>query len=168
MKSVGESKTTTLSLTPRQVGRLVNRVTATADGNLSAKAEHPVVVQKAQLSIDKNGPGKRYVGRPAEWNIRVINPGEVPLANVVVRDQLPPELTRGDQTGDERADQGVDAYPFTGRAGDQREHNKYQHCVERKLSFVDALRPGLEDAAEMRLNHADTNTDSATSPPSLD
>lgn len=89
----GESKTTTLSLTPRQVGRLLNRVTATADGNLIAKAEHPVMVQKAQLSIDKNGPGKRYVGRPAEWNIRVINPGEVPLANVVVRDQLPPELT---------------------------------------------------------------------------
>jgi uncharacterized repeat protein (TIGR01451 family) len=91
--AAGESKSVTLTLTPRQEGRLVNRVTATADGNLSAQAEHPVVVQRAQLAIDKTGPAKRYQNRPAEWNIRVLNPGEVALNNVVVRDQLAPELT---------------------------------------------------------------------------
>jgi uncharacterized repeat protein (TIGR01451 family) len=88
----GQSVTKTLSLTPRQVGQLVNRVIATADGGLTAKAEHPVTVQMAQLKITKTGPTARYVERPATWDIRVSNPGEVALANVVVRDQLPPDL----------------------------------------------------------------------------
>jgi len=88
----GQSVTKTLSLTPRQVGQLVNRVTATADGGLTAKAEHPVTVQMAQLKITKTGPTARYVERPAVWDIRVSNPGEVALSNVVVRDQLPPDL----------------------------------------------------------------------------
>ncbi|MCS6852186.1 MAG: DUF11 domain-containing protein [Gemmataceae bacterium] len=91
--AAGESRTVTITLTPRQLGRLVNRVTATADGGLNARAEHPVDVQRATLAVEKTGPGRRYLGRPAEWNIRVTNPGEVPLSNVVVRDQLPPELT---------------------------------------------------------------------------
>ncbi|GIW81534.1 MAG: hypothetical protein KatS3mg105_3341 [Gemmatales bacterium] len=88
----GETRTVPLVLTPRREGRFVNRVTATADGGLTAQDDHPVVVQRAQLSIDKTGPGARYVGRPAVWDIRVSNPGAVPLNNVVVRDQLPPEL----------------------------------------------------------------------------
>jgi uncharacterized repeat protein (TIGR01451 family) len=88
----GQTVTKTLTLTPRQVGQLVNRVTATADGGLTAKAEHPVTVQMAQLRITKTGPTARYVDRPATWDIRVSNPGEVALSNVVVRDQLPPDL----------------------------------------------------------------------------
>jgi uncharacterized repeat protein (TIGR01451 family) len=91
--AAGESKSVALNLMPRTTGQLVNRVTATADGNLTATAQHTVNVQRAQLRIAKTGPSKRYVGRPAEWNIRVDNPGEVALTNVVVRDQLPPELS---------------------------------------------------------------------------
>jgi uncharacterized repeat protein (TIGR01451 family) len=90
--AAGESKTVPLTLTPRQVGRLVNRVTATADGGLVARAEHLVTVQSAQLKITKNGPSARYVDRPAVWDIHLTNPGEATLTNVVVRDQLPPEL----------------------------------------------------------------------------
>lgn len=89
----GETKTVPLNLTPRQEGRLVNRVTASADGGLTARAEHPITVQRAQIAITKTGPTARYVERPADWDIRVANPGEVPLNNVVVRDLLPPELT---------------------------------------------------------------------------
>jgi uncharacterized repeat protein (TIGR01451 family) len=67
-------------------------VTATADGGLIAKAEHPVTVQMARLAITKTGPAARYVNRPATWDIRVSNPGEVAVTNVVVRDQLPADL----------------------------------------------------------------------------
>jgi uncharacterized repeat protein (TIGR01451 family) len=88
-----ESRTVPLSLTPRQVGTLVNRVTATADGNLSARAEHPVIVQQAKLTVAKTGPQRSVVGRNAEWEIRVTNPGDVPLTGVVVRDQLPAEMS---------------------------------------------------------------------------
>jgi uncharacterized repeat protein (TIGR01451 family) len=90
----GETKTLTpLTLVPRKTGTLVNRAVATADGNLSDRAEHPVVVQEAKLAVKITGPTKRYVGRPAVWDITVTNPGEVALANVVVRDALPAELT---------------------------------------------------------------------------
>ena len=88
----GESKIVQLTLTAKQAGRLVNRVEATADGNLTAKAEHPVDVQNAQLKIDLTGPTKRYMSRPADWKITVTNPGASALNNLVVRDQLPPEL----------------------------------------------------------------------------
>jgi uncharacterized repeat protein (TIGR01451 family) len=88
-----ETRNVPLSLMPRQEGRWVNRVNATADGNLKAHAEHAVVVQKAQLKLTKTGPPARYVDQqPAVFDIRVTNAGEVPLANVVVRDQLPAEL----------------------------------------------------------------------------
>jgi uncharacterized repeat protein (TIGR01451 family) len=87
-----ETKTIPLVLTPRKVGQLVNRVSATADGNLRAQAQHPVTVQQARMTLSKNGPSARYVDRQAVFDIRVNNPGEVPLTNVVVRDQLPPEL----------------------------------------------------------------------------
>ena len=88
----GETKVVPLVLTPRQVGRLVNRVRATADGGLTAQAEHPVVVQQAQVGINISGPAARYVDRPAIWDIQVTNPGDSGLNNVVVRVQLPPQL----------------------------------------------------------------------------
>jgi uncharacterized repeat protein (TIGR01451 family) len=89
----GKSETVPLVLTPKQIGRLNNRVVATADGGLTAKAEHPVDIQKAQLTIKKTGPTMKYLNRTAIWDIRVTNPGDVPLTGVVIRDQLPPELT---------------------------------------------------------------------------
>jgi uncharacterized repeat protein (TIGR01451 family) len=88
----GASRTLPLALTPRQLGPLVTRVLATADGNLRATAEHTVLVQRAQLSVTKTGPARQYVDRPVVWSIRVVNTGEAPLTNVVVRDTLPAEL----------------------------------------------------------------------------
>jgi uncharacterized repeat protein (TIGR01451 family) len=81
-----------LVLTPKQLGRLYNRVVATADGGLTARAEHPVDVQKAQLAIQKIGPTMKYLNKNAVWDIKVTNPGDVALTSVIIRDQLPPEL----------------------------------------------------------------------------
>jgi uncharacterized repeat protein (TIGR01451 family) len=85
------SKNATLVLTPRQMGKFRTTVVATA-GNISDQAFHEVVVQQAQMSLSIEGPAKRYKTRPADWTIRVGNPSEVPMSNVVVRDKLPPEL----------------------------------------------------------------------------
>jgi uncharacterized repeat protein (TIGR01451 family) len=87
-----ESRTVPLVLTASQEGKLVNRVTATADGGLKDQAEHPVVVQKAQVSLQIKGPPRRFVGRPADWDIRIVNTGEAALTNVVLRHRLPPEM----------------------------------------------------------------------------
>ena len=89
----GETRTFTLALTPRVTGRLVNEATVTADGGLKDSAQHAVTVQEAQLSLKQVGPSKRYAGRPATYVITVTNPGETTLNNVVVREQLPVELT---------------------------------------------------------------------------
>jgi uncharacterized repeat protein (TIGR01451 family) len=87
-----ETKTIPLTLTPRQMGQLMNRVTVTADGGLRAQAQHSVNVQQARLSVSMIGPGRRYVDKPAVFDIRVSNSSDVPLTNVVVRNQLAPEL----------------------------------------------------------------------------
>jgi uncharacterized repeat protein (TIGR01451 family) len=107
----GETKMLTpLTLTPRKTGKLVNRATARADGNLSDRAEHPVVVQEAKLTVKITGPANRYVGRPAVWDITVTNPGEVALANVVVHDPLPAELTFVSATEGGKLDNGQVAW----------------------------------------------------------
>jgi uncharacterized repeat protein (TIGR01451 family) len=87
-----ETRTIPLALTPRQTGQLMNRVTVTADGGLRAQAQHPVNVQQARLTIQMTGPERRYVDRPAVFDIRVSNTSDIPLSNVVVRNLLPPEL----------------------------------------------------------------------------
>ena len=87
----GETRPATLTLTPRAAGRLATQVIATAN-NLSDSAEHVVTVQQAQMGLNIDGPAKRYVGRNAEWTIRVENPVDAPLTGVLVRDKLPAEL----------------------------------------------------------------------------
>ncbi|MCS6976643.1 MAG: DUF11 domain-containing protein [Gemmatales bacterium] len=91
--AAGESRTYPINLTPRRTGVLVNRVTATADGGLQASAQAAVTVTQARISVTKTGPAFKYARSQVEFNITVTNPGEVPLNNVVVRDQLPPELS---------------------------------------------------------------------------
>jgi uncharacterized repeat protein (TIGR01451 family) len=88
----GEEKGVTLTLVPRRLGQLTNRLTATADGGLSDQAQHTVNVQEPRLSLKLSGPAARYMDQPASWDIHVANSGEVPLTSVVVRDLLPAEL----------------------------------------------------------------------------
>ncbi|HXG11910.1 MAG TPA: DUF11 domain-containing protein [Gemmataceae bacterium] len=90
--AAGEERRVTLTLMARKLGRLVTRLTATADGGLTDRAEHAVTVQDARLSLKLTGPAVRYVDQSADWDIQVANAGEVPLTGVVVRDLLPPEL----------------------------------------------------------------------------
>jgi uncharacterized repeat protein (TIGR01451 family) len=106
--AAGESRTIPITLVARQPGRLVNRVDAVADGGLRSHAEHAVNVQVARLAITKTGPTLRYVDRPAVFDIRVSNTADVPVNNVVVRDQLPPELSFNSATaGGQQADGAV-------------------------------------------------------------
>lgn len=88
----GEGRTVPLTLTARQKGKMQTRVTAAGEGGLTARGEHAVQVQHAALHVELKGPANRYQNRPADWMLHVVNEGEIVLANVVVRDLLPPEL----------------------------------------------------------------------------
>jgi hypothetical protein len=90
--AAGESKNVTLTLTPRQTGQLRTVVAVEAAGGLRDQAEQVVTAREARLGLNLSGPRWRYAERPAVWTLQVANDGEVPLADVVVRDQLPPEL----------------------------------------------------------------------------
>jgi uncharacterized repeat protein (TIGR01451 family) len=89
----GENRMVPLTLIGRRAGRFNTRITATADGNLRADAQRTVTVASAQVTISKTGPRGRYVEQSVTWDITVRNAGEVPVSNVVVRDQLAPELS---------------------------------------------------------------------------
>lgn len=88
----GQTKPYTLTLTPRQNGPRVNRVTATADGGLRETSTHTVTVQQSSIRLDLRGPQAPYVNRPADWQLTVTNPSDVPLNAVSVRAKLPAEL----------------------------------------------------------------------------
>jgi uncharacterized repeat protein (TIGR01451 family) len=152
-----ETKTIPLVLTPRKVGQLVNRVTATADGNLRAQAQHPVSVQQARLTLSKTGPTAAYVDKQAVFSLRVTNPGDVALTNVVVRDQLPAELafvsaTEGGQAG---ADGQVTWNLGTMQARQERVVQLTARCLTltpRAVNVAVATAdPGLREQAEAAL-----------------
>ncbi|HXH24106.1 MAG TPA: hypothetical protein VNI78_02585, partial [Vicinamibacterales bacterium] len=87
-----ETKIIPLAIVPRKEGPQRIDVTVTAAGGLKATAAKAFTVAAPRVALTMKGPLKRYPGKLAEWNIRVTNPGSVPLNNVTLRDRLPPEL----------------------------------------------------------------------------
>jgi uncharacterized repeat protein (TIGR01451 family) len=98
----GQTQTVPLSLTPRQAGRPYVRVLATADGNLRAEATHTLSATPRALTFSLSGPPTRYLNRPATWDVRVANAGEIPLAGVQMRVKLPAEVNYQSATGNSR------------------------------------------------------------------
>lgn len=88
----GQSQTVPIVLTPQTAGRLCNRVTAVAEGGLTAAAEHCVQVSQPQLAISKRGPNFAMAGAMVDFEITVQNTGPIQADNVIVRDELPPQL----------------------------------------------------------------------------
>ena len=54
--------------------------------------EATVAVAQRALWLGIGGPATRYLDRPGTWDVRVANPGELPLANVEVRVAVPPSV----------------------------------------------------------------------------
>ena len=94
----GQTFSDTLTVFARQKGRGQATLVAVT-GSISANAAYAVEVQEPTVSLNIDGPPKKYVGRNADYTISVRNPTDQPLNNVFVRDTLPPELefvTAGD------------------------------------------------------------------------
>ena len=97
-----------LPLSPRQAGKSSVKVTALADGNLFA--ETPAVgidVRKPELKVEVHGPARGYLNQEMTWTLRVFNPSDVPLSNVVVRAKLPADVTFRSATNDGRHQSGT-------------------------------------------------------------
>ena len=88
----GESRVVQLDLTARAAGVLMNRVEVTGDGNLRAEAETAIHVLEPKLTLKKTGPKRRYLDRPAKYELVVSNPGTTTASNVAVVDEIPDGL----------------------------------------------------------------------------
>jgi uncharacterized repeat protein (TIGR01451 family) len=93
--AAGESKSVTLQTTAVQVGRQVNEALVTADGGIQAPARAEVLVTQSGLKLRKDGPQQRFIGREAEYDLEVYNPGSAPAISVRVTDQVPEGLDFG-------------------------------------------------------------------------
>jgi uncharacterized repeat protein (TIGR01451 family) len=96
-----------LVLRATKPGTLQLRVVATADGALRDEASAQVNVTRLGLGLQQRGPQVRYVRGKFIWEILVQNTNDQPIDNVVIRDQLPPQVTlvraydNGQQQGNE-------------------------------------------------------------------
>ena len=85
----GDERTIEIELTARQAGNVTIRVQASSDGSARADLTEQVLVHRAALRIDAEGPAVQFVGTPANYKIRVRNPGDAPAKNVKLTVKLP-------------------------------------------------------------------------------
>lgn len=85
----GETRRMELILTAEKAGRVVNVMTAQADGNLHVQQQVEFEVVAPSLAVDIDGPAKRYLERTATYTVTVDNPGTAPARDVQLVTKLP-------------------------------------------------------------------------------
>lgn len=89
----GQARSVEYQLIAKKADRLCNQAVATASGGLREEARHCVTVTEAKLQLLMTGPEKRFLNRPATYQITVSNPGTAAATNVVITNVLPPKTT---------------------------------------------------------------------------
>jgi uncharacterized repeat protein (TIGR01451 family) len=87
--AAGEEKVLDVELTARQAGHLTIQLDARADGGVHAELAEKVLVRRAELKIDVDGPKVQFVGSTTSYVIHVRNPGTAPAENIKVSIVLP-------------------------------------------------------------------------------
>jgi uncharacterized repeat protein (TIGR01451 family) len=97
--AAGDSRVVEVELTARQAGSLSIKASASADGGLSSKVEHTVLVRRAELRIDVVAAEKKYAGTVASYRIHVSNPGNATAERIKLSAQLPQGATYVSSSG---------------------------------------------------------------------
>lgn len=87
--AAGQAKEARFTVKANGPGRFDNKVTASADGGLTAEASCTTTVKQPVLDITKSCPGTRFLGRTGDYEITVTNKGDTASRNTVVTDTLP-------------------------------------------------------------------------------
>ncbi|MEI8372967.1 MAG: hypothetical protein WCJ35_09070 [Planctomycetota bacterium] len=85
----GDERAIEIELTARQAGNLTIRVEANGDGGVHVDLAEHVLVHRAALQVDLEGPVVQYVGTPANYKILIRNPGDALAKNVKLTAKLP-------------------------------------------------------------------------------
>jgi uncharacterized repeat protein (TIGR01451 family) len=85
----GETREMDLVLTAQKAGKVVNALTARADGNLQVQQQVEFEVIAPALQVSVEGPEKRYLERPATYQVSVQNPGTAPAHDIELMTKLP-------------------------------------------------------------------------------
>ncbi len=88
----GETREMNLTLTAEKPGKVINTLTARADGNLQVEQQVEFEVLAPAIEVEVEGPRKRYLERPATYEIRVSNPGTATAEDVQIVTKLPKEM----------------------------------------------------------------------------
>lgn len=78
----GQSRRFELALGAEQAGLIENVMTARADANLQVQASCEFEVIAPKLRVNVKGPEKRFLERPATYQVDVENPGTAPAKDV--------------------------------------------------------------------------------------
>ena len=89
----GGSKSIEVELTARQAGELMIRARALADGGLTAEVAEQVLVRRANLQLDVEGPKVKFSGTKGVYRIHLTNTGNAIAESVQVSAVLPPQAT---------------------------------------------------------------------------
>ncbi len=85
----GEERAIEIELTARQTGELAIHVKTQADHGVRAELSEKVLVRRASLQVDVQGPQVQFVNAAALYRVRVANPGNAPARHVRMQLSLP-------------------------------------------------------------------------------
>ncbi|MEZ6073346.1 MAG: hypothetical protein R3C10_24500 [Pirellulales bacterium] len=100
----GESRVMELELNARQAGKMMIHAESTADGGLNAAVREDVLVRRAKLDVEMQGPGFQYAGTEATYRVHVTNPGDATAEDLEVTATLPPGAKYVTSSGGGRLD----------------------------------------------------------------
>ena len=90
--AVGESREVELSVTAARAGPVTTQASAYIGKQALAQAEASVSILDSRLSIERKGPDRRFVGRPADYSTVVTNRSRTALRQIRIVEQLPEGL----------------------------------------------------------------------------
>jgi uncharacterized repeat protein (TIGR01451 family) len=88
----GETRRLELVLTAEQAGRVTNTMMAKAEAGLHVEASCEFEVIAPDLKVTVDGPERRFLERPATYQVSIDNPGSAPAKEVQLVTHLPKGL----------------------------------------------------------------------------
>ena len=153
----GESQRMELVLSAEHAAKITNVMTARADANLQVQASCEFEVIAPELHITVDGPKKRYLERPATYQVSVNNPGTASAKEVQLVTKLPKGLQFVSANNMGEYDPGAHSIHWSLAELPANERGTVELVAlpievgEHTLQIATKAQQGLEDSTEARV-----------------